>query len=173
MTTFRGADVIATFNDQVIGRLNPISYSVSRESAPRYYMGTPGHNSFSRGFTSEVTLSNVIADESQEQTRRNLIEHLDLSDDFTFSQLSNAVRLSYGYARGMGRGFPGNFRLQVDEVDYSMLYPATFSVIKVRALDFKKFIRPIEMDESKFTYVNPNNSFRSWKLNREEEVYYD
>lgn len=38
--TFRGADIVATFNGKVIGRVDPISYSVSRERSPIYTMGT-------------------------------------------------------------------------------------------------------------------------------------
>lgn len=33
-TTFSGADVAATFNGRVIGELQGISYSVTREKAP-------------------------------------------------------------------------------------------------------------------------------------------
>lgn len=37
--TFRGADIVATFHDRVIGRMSSISYTVSRERAPIYTMG--------------------------------------------------------------------------------------------------------------------------------------
>lgn len=32
--TFRGADIVATFNSKVIGTIDPISYTVSRERSP-------------------------------------------------------------------------------------------------------------------------------------------
>lgn len=33
-TTFSGADIVATFNSRVIGELQAISYTVTREKAP-------------------------------------------------------------------------------------------------------------------------------------------
>lgn len=166
MTTFRGGDIIATFNDQVIGQLHSMDFSVSRENSSIYTIGSaPGHNSFSGG----MTLDRVVHEDAREDIRRQLAESYGVDDDVPFYQWARAVRLSMRHGR---RGYP-DISLQVDNVDYSIMYPATFSVVKSKALDFKKFIRPIEMDESKFTYVNPNNSHRSWKLNREEEVYYD
>lgn len=48
-TTFSGADIVATFNGRVIGELQALSYSVAREVAPVYTMGSPDARSFSRG----------------------------------------------------------------------------------------------------------------------------
>lgn len=48
-TSFSGADIVATFKDKVIGELQAISYSVTREKAPIYTMGSPDPRSFSRG----------------------------------------------------------------------------------------------------------------------------
>jgi len=48
-TSFSGADIVATFNGRVIGELQAISYSVAREVAPVYTMGSPDPRSFSRG----------------------------------------------------------------------------------------------------------------------------
>lgn len=48
-TSFSGADVVATFNGRTIGELQGISYSVSREKAAIYTMGSPDPRSFSRG----------------------------------------------------------------------------------------------------------------------------
>lgn len=48
-TSFSGADIVATFNGKVIGELNSISYSVTREKVPNYTMGSPNPRSFSRG----------------------------------------------------------------------------------------------------------------------------
>lgn len=48
-TTFSGCDIVATFGDTVIGELQAITYSVSREKAPVYTMGSPEPRSFSRG----------------------------------------------------------------------------------------------------------------------------
>lgn len=48
-TSFAGADIIATFNGVVVGELQAITYSVTREKAPIYVMGDPNPKSFSRG----------------------------------------------------------------------------------------------------------------------------
>lgn len=48
-TSFGGADILATFNGAVIGELQAITYSVTREKAPIYVMGDPNPKSFSRG----------------------------------------------------------------------------------------------------------------------------
>ncbi len=48
-TSFAGADIVATFGGHVIGELQAISYSVTREKAPIYVMGDPDPKSFTRG----------------------------------------------------------------------------------------------------------------------------
>jgi hypothetical protein len=48
-TSFSGADIVATFNGKIIGELQAITYSVTREKAPIYTMGDPNPRSFSRG----------------------------------------------------------------------------------------------------------------------------
>lgn len=48
-TSFSGADIVATFNGKVIGELQAITYSVTREKAPIYTMGSANPRSFSRG----------------------------------------------------------------------------------------------------------------------------
>lgn len=48
-TSFSGADIVATFNGTVVGELQAITYSVTREKAPIYVMGDPNPKSFSRG----------------------------------------------------------------------------------------------------------------------------
>lgn len=48
-TTFSGCDIVATFGNSVIGELQAITYSVSREKAPIYTMGSAEPRSFSRG----------------------------------------------------------------------------------------------------------------------------
>lgn len=46
---FSGVDMIATFGGIWIGELQGVSYSVTREKAPRYTMGAANPRSFSRG----------------------------------------------------------------------------------------------------------------------------
>ncbi len=53
-TTYAGSDIIATFSVEgkkpiVIGELQAITYSVTREKIPVYTMGDPNPRSFSRG----------------------------------------------------------------------------------------------------------------------------
>lgn len=48
-TSFSGADIVATFAGRVVGELQAITYSVTREKAPIYVMGDPNPKSFSRG----------------------------------------------------------------------------------------------------------------------------
>lgn len=48
-TSFSGCDIVCTFGNVVIGELQAISYSVQREKAPVYTMGSAEPRSFSRG----------------------------------------------------------------------------------------------------------------------------
>lgn len=48
-TSFSGCDIVCTFGNTVIGELQAITYSVSREKAPIYTMGSAEPRSFSRG----------------------------------------------------------------------------------------------------------------------------
>lgn len=48
-TTFSGADIVATFGGAPIGSLSGITWSVTREKAPIYTMGSANPRSFSRG----------------------------------------------------------------------------------------------------------------------------
>lgn len=48
-STFSGADIVASFNGKIIGELQQITYSISREKAPNYTLGSAEPRSFSRG----------------------------------------------------------------------------------------------------------------------------
>ena len=48
-TTFSGCDIVCTFGNYTIGTLQAISYSIQREKAPLYTMGSAEPRSFSRG----------------------------------------------------------------------------------------------------------------------------
>ncbi len=48
-TSFSGADIVCTFNGVVVGSLAGITWSVTREKAPIFTMGSPNPRSFSRG----------------------------------------------------------------------------------------------------------------------------
>ena len=48
-TTFSGCDIVCSFGSHIIGEIQGISYSVTREKAPVYTMGCADPRSFSRG----------------------------------------------------------------------------------------------------------------------------
>ena len=48
-TSFSGVDILAVVNNQQIGEIQGISYSITREKAPVYTMGSADPRSFSRG----------------------------------------------------------------------------------------------------------------------------
>lgn len=48
-SSFSGADIVCTIGDVVFGELQQIAYSVEREIAPIYTMGSPNLRAFSRG----------------------------------------------------------------------------------------------------------------------------
>ncbi len=48
-SSFSGQDIVATFNGRLIGELQAITYSVTREIAPIYTMGSPDARGYSRG----------------------------------------------------------------------------------------------------------------------------
>lgn len=48
-TSFSGADILVSVGNQVMGELQGISYSVTREKAPLYTLGSPDPRAFSRG----------------------------------------------------------------------------------------------------------------------------
>jgi hypothetical protein len=47
--SFSGVDIKGVFGSEVMGELQAISYSITREKAPVYTMGSPDPRSFSRG----------------------------------------------------------------------------------------------------------------------------
>lgn len=48
-SSFSGADITASIGNYLIGELQSITYSVTREKAPIFTMGNPNPRSFSRG----------------------------------------------------------------------------------------------------------------------------
>ena len=48
-STYSGCDIVPSFNGKVIGEIQGITYSISREKAPVYTMGSAEPRSFSRG----------------------------------------------------------------------------------------------------------------------------
>lgn len=48
-SSFGGCDIVAAFNGKIIGELQGITYSITREKSPIYTMGSAEPRSFSRG----------------------------------------------------------------------------------------------------------------------------
>lgn len=48
-SSFSGADITASIGSYLIGELQSITFSVTREKAPIFTMGNPNPRSFSRG----------------------------------------------------------------------------------------------------------------------------
>lgn len=48
-SSFAGSDIVATFNGRLIGEIQALTYSVTREVAPIYTMGSPDPRAFARG----------------------------------------------------------------------------------------------------------------------------
>jgi len=48
-TSFSGADILISVGGKIMGELQGISYSITREKAPLYTLGSPDPRSFSRG----------------------------------------------------------------------------------------------------------------------------
>lgn len=48
-SSFSGADITASIGNMIIGELQSITYSVTREKAPVFTMGNPNPRAFSRG----------------------------------------------------------------------------------------------------------------------------
>lgn len=48
-TAYSGCDILASFNGKVMGEIQGITYSISREKAPIYTMGSAEPRSFARG----------------------------------------------------------------------------------------------------------------------------
>ena len=48
-STFGGCDIVPVFNGKVIGEIQAITYSITREKVPVYTMGSAEPRSFSRG----------------------------------------------------------------------------------------------------------------------------
>jgi len=57
-TSMSGCDIQAFIESTLIGNIQGVSYSVTREKAPVYVMGSPEPVSFSRGII--VCLSNLL-----------------------------------------------------------------------------------------------------------------
>lgn len=121
--SFSGVDIKAVFNNQVIAELQAISYSVSREKAPIYTMGSADPRSFSRGKRGIAgTLIFIIFDRHallstfgayQENTTQQLPFLSDLDDVRPESEISPNINA--------GLANPEQAALQVQEAEGTIM----------------------------------------------------
>lgn len=99
-TTFSGADIVATFDGVVIGGLSGITWSVTREKAPIYTMGSPNPRSFSRGKRG-IAGSLIFTTFDRPSLYRMIEKGLDANDD-SFKYYTRASNIL------PGMGFDGD-----------------------------------------------------------------
>ncbi|PFV35673.1 hypothetical protein [Bacillus thuringiensis] len=80
--TFRGADIVATFNGKVIGTVEPISYTVNRERSPIYTMGTHPQERVNSSLRLSEERSNRIMREARQLGRSGLADEVFWFDEF-------------------------------------------------------------------------------------------
>lgn len=104
-TTFGGSDIVATFNGKVIGELQAITYSITREKVPVYTMGSAEPRSFSRG---------------KRGIAGNLV-FVTFNRDALLSELSDGPAISKYYANNFARGDSGALQFKsIEEWDAEM-----------------------------------------------------
>lgn len=102
-TTFSGADIVCTFGGTVVGEIQAISVTVTREKTFVYTMGSPDPRSITRGkraiggslifvvFDREALVSTLRKDEALRPYMRNGARNLDpTSGAFQSNQTANA-----------------------------------------------------------------------------------
>lgn len=89
-TTFSGADIVATFGGVTIGTLSGITWSVTREKAPIYTMGSPNPRSFSRGKRG-IAGSLIFTVFDRPSLYAMLVQHKETEDVKYFTRSSNVL----------------------------------------------------------------------------------
>lgn len=89
-TTFSGADIVATFGGVTIGTLSGITWSITREKAPIYTMGSPNPRSFSRGKRG-IAGSMIFTVFDRPSLYNMLVKHVDDNSVRYFSRSSNVL----------------------------------------------------------------------------------
>lgn len=104
-TTFSGADIVATFGGVEIGALSGITFSVTREKAPIYTMGSPNPRSFSRGKRGIAgSLIFTVFDRPALYTMLDKNYESQDSKQMFFTRAHNTLP---GDTQSVGRGIPG------------------------------------------------------------------
>lgn len=89
-TTFSGADIVASFGGVTIGSLSGITWSVTREKAPIYTMGSPNPRSFSRGKRG-IAGSLIFTVFDRPSLYQMLLKHIDDPSVKYFTRSSNVL----------------------------------------------------------------------------------
>lgn len=117
-TAFSGCDIVASFNGKIIGELQAITYSISREKSPIYTMGSAEPRAFGRGkrgiagslvftiFNRDALIEELKSDSADAQIQKYVANtstdnYLSIEDWDT--QMSNLANSS-----GTGTGVVGN-----------------------------------------------------------------
>jgi len=103
-TTFSGADIVATFGGIEIGALSGITFSVTREKAPIYTMGSPNPRSFSRG--KRGIAGSLIFTVFDRPALYTMLEK-NYANNKPMDFYTRAHNTLPGDANSMGRGIPG------------------------------------------------------------------
>jgi len=103
-TTFSGADIVATFGGIEIGALSGITFSVTREKAPIYTMGSPNPRSFSRG--KRGIAGSLIFTVFDRPALYTMLEK-NYTNNKPMDFYTRAHNTLPGDANSMGRGIPG------------------------------------------------------------------
>jgi hypothetical protein len=89
-TTFSGADIVCTFGSTIIGTLSGITWSITREKAPIYTMGSPNPRSFSRGKRG-IAGSMIFTVFDQPSLYKMLLDHKGDNSAKYFTRTSNIL----------------------------------------------------------------------------------
>lgn len=168
-TTFSGADIVATVGGVTIGALSAITWSVTREKAPVFTLGSPNPRSFSRGkrgiagsmmFTTfdRPALYNVIAaninnDQFRIWTRNwNLLPNMNSNVAANISDISD---IDYGVVSALPY-----YADQIPPFDITITFANEYGQAAVRAIYGVELINEgsgVSMDditiEESMTYV--------------------
>lgn len=82
-TSFSGADIVATFNGNVIGTLQSISYTAQRETSPVFEMGSPV--AMEREMTFQARRYEGTVELENSEVNRNMLQQLFMDEMIGFS----------------------------------------------------------------------------------------
>lgn len=89
-TSFSGADIVCSFAGTAIGTLSGITWSITREKAPIYTMGSANPRSFSRGKRG-IAGSLIFTTFDRPALYQMLVDHVDDDSILYFTRVSNLL----------------------------------------------------------------------------------